>query len=385
MTDSKPLEPYIKQMIVTNASDLFLIVGSPPSLRIEGKIKKLSDKIVTQEYLDGVVKSVLQEDQKYEFESNLELNVALAFDKVNRFRANFFRQMHNSGLVIRRIKVKIPTTDELKLPSIYKDTIMEKRGLILMVGGTGAGKSTSLASMLEYRNENGSGHVITVEDPIEFIHEHKNCLFTQREIGIDTYSYNVALKNALRQSPDVIVIGEIRDRETMESALIFCETGHLCVATLHANNASQAIERALNLFPEEMHQQALITLSQNLLAIFAQRLVENKRGGQSLATEVMLNAGLIKQLIEEDKIKQISEIMEKGRDQGMHTFDQSLLELINKGEISVDVALRESDNPNNLRLRVNQQKTIDPNAGTQYSVEKNVDLTGHLEEEEGNF
>ncbi len=348
------------EMVNKEASDIYLTVGYPPSLRIENKIVHAGNAKLTNEDINSFIAEMLNESQRSEFESTLELNVAIHSYHGKRFRANFFHQQHNRGIVIRRIRVEIPTFESLGLPEIYGKLIMEKRGLVLMVGASGAGKSTSLAAMLGYRNQYGSGHIITVEDPIEFIHEHKNCIFTQREIGIDTYSYGTALKNALRQTPDVIVIGEIRDRETMESAIQFCETGHLCVATLHANNSNQAVERIINLFPEEMSKQTLLTLSQNLKAVISQRLVPSISGMRCLAIEIMLNQGLVKKLIEEGKIKEIKEMMEKNKDQGMISFDQYLLDLFLKGKITEETALNESDNPGNLRLKISQEKSGNP-------------------------
>lgn len=351
---------YLNEVLKQEASDLYLTVGFAPSIRVNNKIIAVEQSTLKREDINLIVSDLLDENKKAEFETTLELNTAIENFHSKRFRANFFYQQHNPGIVIRRIRTDIPTPESLSLPEVYKKLIMEKRGLVLMVGAAGSGKSTSMASMLGHRNNTGSGHIITVEDPIEYIHEHKGCIFTQREIGIDTYSYATALKNALRQTPDVIVIGEIRDRETMENALIFCETGHLCLATLHANNSNQAIERMVNLFPEEIHKQVLVTLSQNLKAVLSQRLVENTKSTRSLAVEVLLNVGLIKQHIEEGKIKEIKEVMEKNKDQGMQSFDQALLDLFLKGTITEETAMREADNPNNLRLKINQEKTANP-------------------------
>jgi twitching motility protein PilU len=363
----KTIEAYLDEMVKRDASDLFLTVECPPSLRVDNKIVEFDMPGLQEAEIELIINDVLDDDQRAEFESNMELNIALRGKDEERFRVNFFRQQHHTGLVIRRIKAEIPSTAMLNLPSSYTNAVMEKRGLVLLVGSVGSGKSTSMAAMIEHRNEKGSGHIITIEDPIEYIHHHKNCIFTQREVGIDTFSYGIALKNALRQSPDVIVIGEIRDREVMEDALLFCETGHLCVATLHANNSSQAVERVINFFPEEMHHQMHITLSQNLKAIFSQRLVENLKGGRSLVPEVLLNEGLIKELIMDGKYKEIKEAMERSRDQGMQTFDQCLLDMVMDGTISAEVAIREADNVNNLKLKINQERTAKdrkPLAGT---------------------
>ncbi len=350
------IHPYLNAMIMQGASDLYLTIGYPPSLRVNGEIVKLEAPALLPEDMDALLEDTLNDEQYDEFESTLELNMALASQDGNRFRVNVFRQMQETGMVIRSIKSQIPTFEELNLPEIYKDFIMAKRGLVLMVGSTGSGKSTSLAVMLEHRNQHGSGHVVTIEDPIEYVHHHNQCIFTQREIGMDTYSYGIALKNALRQSPDVMVIGEIRDRETIENAILFCETGHLVVATLHASNANQAIERIINLFPEEMHHQILLTLSQNIRSIVSQRLVEGKKGGRVLAYEIMINEGLIKSLIEENKINELKEVMKRNEDRGMITFDKCLLDLVKRGEITAKVALQEADSPSNLRLRISQSE-----------------------------
>ena len=352
------INTYLQEMVKQDASDLFMTIGCPPSMRIGNTIVAMDIPVFEAEDIQALLDDMLNEDQVDEFESTLELNVALALKSGQRFRVNVFRQKNQNGMVIRLIKSQIPTFEELNAPPIYGKFILERRGLVLMVGATSSGKSTSLASMLEYRNNHGTGHIITIEDPIEYYHEHQNCIVTQREVGIDTYSYGMALKNALRQSPDVVMIGEIRDRETLENAILFCETGHLVVATLHANNTNQAIERITNLFPEEMHKQVLMTLSQNIKAVVSQRLVENKQGTRHLAYEIMINEGLIKNLIEEGKIKEIKEIMEKNTDRGMITFDQCLYDLLTKDIITAEVALREADNPSNLRLRINQNRTL---------------------------
>lgn len=348
--------PYLNQLIENDGSDLFITVGCPPSLRIGDKIVAMNVPSLEVEDIEAFVEDILTEDQQDDFESTLELNIAFALDDGERFRINLFKQKHSTGMVIRRIRSVIPSLSDLSLPSAYADFIMQKRGLVIMVGATGSGKSTSLASMLDYRNTMGNGHIITIEDPIEFYHSHKSCIITQREVGIDTYSYGIALKNALRQSPDVLMIGEIRDRETLENAILFCETGHLVVATLHANNANQAIERIINLFPEEQHHQIQSVLSLNLKSVISQRLVEGTQKSRVLAYEILINEGLIRSLIEDGKIKELKDVMEKNVDQGMITFDQCLYNFVLNGTISLDVALRESDNPSNLRLRITQHQ-----------------------------
>ena len=348
------ITPYLKTMVEENASDLYVVAGVPPSIRVEGHIEHLDVPILMEEHIEELVKDFLTEDQYEEFRSTLELNIATSLENGERFRINLFVQKRSTAFVVRHIKSQIPTIEQLRLPPIYKRFIMEKRGLVLMAGATGSGKSTSLAAMINHRNLEKSGHIITVEDPIEFFHEPKKCIVTQRELGIDTYSYGIALKNALRQSPDIILIGEIRDRETLENAILFCETGHLVVATIHANNSHQTLERIINLFPEEMKMQILTTLSQNLHAIISQRLIDGVHNQRVLAHEIMINEALVKVLIAEDKITELKEIMEKNEDQGMITFDNCLLKLIMEEKISIETALQEADNPSNLRLKITQ-------------------------------
>lgn len=345
----------LNEFVETGASDCYFTVGNPPAFRFSNGIKNQPEDRLTQEDIDLILKLLLSDDAISEFESTLEYNTAVVWNDA-RFRVNVFRQRQQTGIVLRRIRTDIPSINQLLLPPIYANLALEKRGLILLVGATGSGKSTSLAAMLGHRNDYGSGHIVTIEDPIEFIHEHNRCIFTQRDVGIDTYSFGIALKNALRQSLDVIVIGEIRDRETMEHAINFSETGHLCLATLHTNNANQTIERIINFFPEEMHKQILLNLSLNLKAVLSQRLIPNINGERRIALEVMLNTGVIRELIAEGRVKEIREHIEKGRDSGMKTFEQSLLELYAEGTISEEIALAESDNPANLRLSIKQHK-----------------------------
>lgn len=357
MSNSEHIDAYLSAMVSQRASDLYLTFGCPPSLRITDMIEPQGNTALTDEDLDRYMRQLITDSQIDEFESTLELNTAISWQGRSRFRINVFKQQQHIGLAIRRIQTDIPSIESLGLPKTYGDLIALKRGLILVVGPTGSGKTTSLAAMIGHRNTQIGGHIITVEDPIEYVHQHQRCIVTQRDVGIDTYSFAIALKNALRQRPDVVVIGEIRDREVMEQAIYFAETGHLCVATLHANNSNQAIERALNFFPEERHQQVLLNLSLNVRAILSQRLVPNLLGARSLAVEIMLNNGLIKQLIEEGKVRQIKELIEKGSDEGMTTFDQSLYDLYSKGIIAEDVAIAEADNPANVRLMVKQSET----------------------------
>jgi twitching motility protein PilU len=351
-----PVASIIDQFIARSASDLYLTVGALPSMRIGQAMETIGNTRLSDAHMQEVLQALVSHDVIDEFQSTLEYNTAIEWKDGSRLRMNIFRQRQHTGVVIRRIRAEIPGLDALGLPKIYSDLIMEKRGLILVVGPTGSGKSTSLASMLNYRNHFGAGHIVTIEDPVEFTLEHKNCIISQRDVGIDTYSFGIALKNALRQMPDVIVIGEIRDRETMEHAIVFAETGHLCLATLHANNANQAIERVINFFPEEKHAQLLLNLSLNLKAVLSQRLMDNIQGSRSIALEIMLNQGLIRNLIQEGRVKEIKEQIEKSRDMGMQSFDQSLIDLYTNGIITETMALAESDNPANVRLAIKQHE-----------------------------
>lgn len=348
----------LQEAFERDASDLYLTFGSPPTLRIHDELIPLPYPNLDDAMLEQILENLLTHDQRDEFHTTLELNTGYNFKDKAQFRINVFKQRQHLGLVLRYIRHTIPTLESLSLPKVYKDLIMMKRGLVLVVGQTGSGKSTSLASMIGYRNTHGSGHIVTVEDPIEFVHEKRNCIVTQRDVGVDTYSYGMALKNTLRQRPDVIVIGEIRDRETMEHAITFSETGHLCLATLHANNSSQAVERILNFFPEEHQKQVQLNLSMNLRAILSQRLISNLKGTRNVIVEVLLNEGLIKEQIQQGRIKEIRDTMIRNRDQGMQTFDQALLDLYINGVITEEVALQEADNASNLRLSIKQQ-TID--------------------------
>ncbi len=345
---------YLNMMIKEGASDFFLTVGIPGTLKVKSDFIKIMEPAHNESSIEKIVKEFLTEEQWLEFTSTLELNVAVSTEENERFRINIFYNMRNIGLVVRHIKSQIPSLDQLGVPEIYKKLIVQKRGLFLVVGATGSGKSTTIAALLEHRNQNGSGHVISIEDPIEFVFQHKNCIFTQREINIDTFSYNIALKNALRQAPDVLFIGEIRDKDSMESALTFSETGHLVVATVHANNSNQAIERILTFYPEESSNQILTSLSHTLNAVVAQRLVKNIQGGLTLAYEIMINEGLIRELIKEGKVTEIKDVMKQNINNGMMTFDECLFKLIKDKVIDKDTAIREADNPNNLKLRLSQ-------------------------------
>lgn len=349
----------LEDMVTRRASDLYLTYDSPAALRINDNIVAVNRSSLHDEDIQRYISQLLSPEQQDEFHSTFELNMALNFSDTARFRVNVFRQQGHHGIVIRRIENNIPTIESLKLPPIYGELAMLKRGLILVSGQTGAGKSTSLAAMVGHRNTYGQGHIITVEDPIEFVHQHDKCIITQRDVGLDTYSYALALKNALRQRPDLVVIGEVRDREVMEQAIYFAETGHLCIATIHANNASQTIERVINFFPEDRHPQILLNLSLNLRATLSQRLMRTLDGGRTLALEIMLNRGLIKQHIELGKIRQLREMIEKGAMDGMQTFDQHLFDLYQRRIIGEEVALAESDSVANLRMQIQNHKALD--------------------------
>lgn len=362
MTHHPHLSTLLDAMIAKDAADLYLTKGCPATLRLNDKLEKIGDPL-TGEHITALIREVLTPEQFQVYEQTWEFNSAYHWNDQARFRVNVFRQQQEPGVVIRRISTKIPSFTDLNLPEAYQKLAMEKRGLVLLVGPTGSGKSSSLAAMVGHRNRNSHGHIITIEDPIEFIHFHDGCIITQRDVGIDTISFEAALKNALRQRPDVVLIGEIRDRDAMEHAINFAETGHLCLATLHANNSYQAIERVLSFFPEEKHRQVLMNLALNLRGILSQRLLPNKYGRRSIATEIMLNEGLVKQLIEEGKIKEIRTIMEKNRDMGMQSFDQSLLDLFIRGEITEEQALAESDNAPGLRLQISQARGVRASQG----------------------
>src|SRR3990172_3999193 len=343
----------LKLMKHKKASDLFVTAGVPPSIKVDGKIVPVTKQALTPEQSRAFAYGIMNEEQRRGFEAHNEVNFAIAPQEIGRFRVNVFMQQQRVGMVLRTIQTEIPRFDDLNLPKALTDIALTKRGLVLFVGGTGSGKSTSLAAMIGYRNEYSYGHILTIEDPIEFVHDHKNCIVTQREVGVDTESYEVALKNAMRQAPDVILIGEIRSRETMDLAVQFAETGHLCLATLHANNANQALDRVINFFPEEKRNQLLMDLALNLKAVISQRLIPMKNGkGRVPAVEVMVNSPLIADLIMEGNIPGIKEIMAKSGEAGMQTFDQSLFTLFEADLISYDDALRNADSVNDIRLRI---------------------------------
>ncbi len=356
MTGAPVVLRYFMAMNERQASDLYLTVGFPPTLRIEGTLQHVREEPMSVEEINEILSSILTNRQRREFEAQMELNTSLDVGKFGRFRLNCLRQRQFPALVIRRIVSKIPTFSELRLPPLLSGLALEKRGLILVTGMTGSGKSTTLASMVDYRNSREAGHIITIEDPIEYFHEHKKSVVTQREIGVDTESYTIALKNVLRQRPDVILVGEIRDREVMEQALTAAETGHLCLATLHTNNAYQSIERIVNFFPEDHHSQIRLNLSMNLKAIISQRLLPSPKQGMVVAAEVMLNQGLVKELIHKGEITKIREIMEQNAPMGMCTFDQCLLKLHVEGLITEETAISQADQPGDLKIRLQQIK-----------------------------
>lgn len=346
-------EKLLRLMVEKGASDLFITAGVSPSMKVNGKILPVTKTPLSPEQTRETVLGVMTEAQRREFAEKRECNFAISARGIGRFRVSAFYQRNLVGMVLRRIEVNIPTIEELRLPEILKKLAMTKRGLVIFVGATGTGKSTSLASMIGYRNKNSSGHIITVEDPIEFIHQHQNCIVTQREVGIDTDSFEVALKNTLRQAPDVILIGEVRSKETMEHAVAFAETGHLCLATLHANNANQALDRIIHFFPTEMHQQVWMDLSLNLKAIVAQQLIPTPDGkGRRAAIEVLLNTPLAADIIRKGEVHELKPLMARSNELGMQTFDQALYKLYSAGEITYDDALLHADSANDLRLMI---------------------------------
>ncbi|HZW21487.1 PilT/PilU family type 4a pilus ATPase [Noviherbaspirillum sp.] len=347
------MHQLLKVMHQQGGSDLFISADFPPSMKHQGAMKPLSQQKLTGEVTRKLAQSLMNEKQLAEFDAELECNFAISLPNVCRFRVNVFVQQQQAGMVIRTIAAEIPSFEKLQLPEILKDVIMTKRGLVLVVGGTGSGKSTTLAAMIDHRNANSSGHIITVEDPVEYVHKNKSCLITHREVGVDTLSWHHALKNTLRQAPDVILIGEIRDTETMEHAIAFAETGHLCLGTLHANNANQTIDRIINFFPEERRAQLLGDLSANLRAIISQRLVRTEDGkGRKAAIEILLNTPTIAEQILKGQFHGIKETMAKSRELGMRTFDQALFDLYNEGFIGYDEAIRNADSANELRLQI---------------------------------
>jgi twitching motility protein PilU len=340
-------------MVSRKGSDLFITAGFPPAIKVDGKVTPATTQVLTAQHTLELARAIMNDRQRADFEEHKECNFAINPQTIGRFRVNAFIQQGRTGLVLRTINTVIPTLDELNLPPVLKDIALAKRGLVLFVGGTGCGKSTSLAAMIGFRNENSYGHIVTIEDPIEFVHEHRNCIITQREVGVDTESWEAALKNTLRQAPDVILIGEIRDRETMEHAIAFAETGHLCIGTLHANSTNQALDRVVNFFPEDKRDQLLMDLSLNLRGLVSQRLIPIKGSkGRVPAVEIMLNSPLISDLIFKGDVPEIKEIMKRSRELGMQTFDQSLFDLFENDSITYEDALRNADSINDLRLQI---------------------------------
>jgi twitching motility protein PilU len=347
------MHDLLRMMVQKDGSDLFITAGAVPSMKVDGKMTPLSNQSLSPQHTQVLVRSIMNDRQMAEFDASQECNFAISLPGVSRFRVNAFTQRGSVGVVLRVIRSDIPEFADLDLPPTLKDVAMTSRGLVIFVGATGSGKSTSLAAMVGYRNENSKGHIITIEDPIEFIHNHRNCIVTQREIGVDTESYEIALKNTLRQAPDVILIGEIRDRETMDYAIAFAETGHLCLSTLHANSTNQALDRIINFFPEERRAQLLMDLSLNLKGIISQRLIAKADGeGRIPAVEVMLNTPLMSDLIFKGSVHEIKELMSKSNELGMQTFDQALFVLYEAGKITYEDALRNADSLNDLRLRI---------------------------------
>jgi len=350
---TKFMYDLLRALVAKKGSDLFLTANFPPAMKVDGRMTPVSQQALSAGHTQMLARSIMNDRQAADFEAHKECNFAISPAGIGRFRVNCFVQQGQVGIVLRVITTAIPNFEDLTLPPVLKDVAMTKRGLVIFVGATGSGKSTSLAAMIGYRNENSYGHIITIEDPVEFVHPHKNCLVTQREVGVDTDSWETALKNTLRQAPDVILIGEIRDREVMEHAIAFAETGHLCLATLHANNANQAMDRIINFFPEDRRQQLLMDLSLNLKGVISQRLIPLKEGkGRAAAVEVLLNSPLISDLIFKGEVHEIKEVMKKSRELGMQTFDQALFDLYEKGRIGYEDALRFADSTNEVRLAI---------------------------------
>lgn len=362
--------PFLKLMVDKNASDLFFSVGTPPHMKIEGTTQPVGQAPLKSQQMSEIAKSIMNDAQQKEFDETMELNMALSVEKVGRYRINVFRQRGEIAMVVRYIKEDIPSLAELNLPDTLSSIVMEQRGLVLVVGATGSGKSTALASMIDYRNNHESGHILTIEDPIEFTHDHKKSIVDQREVGIDTQNYENALKNAMREAPDVILIGEIRDRSTMKHAIAYAETGHLCLSTLHANNANQTMDRIINFFPEDAKRQLLLDLSLNLRAIISLRLIPGLEHKRVPAVEVLLNTPYISDLIDKGKIDEIKEVMERSTEQGMQTFDQALLQLYKDEKISKENAIRFADSKNNVSLKIRLSEEGKEEKDTDFTIEE---------------
>ncbi|HET7773132.1 MAG TPA: PilT/PilU family type 4a pilus ATPase [Burkholderiaceae bacterium] len=364
---TKFMHDLLKLMLQKRGSDLFITAAFPPAFKIDGRVVPVSNQALTHVHTAELARAIMNDKQAAEFENKMECNFAINPSGIGRFRCNAFVQQGMVGMVLRTIPASIPTVEGMGLPPQLKDIVMAKRGIVLLVGATGSGKSTSMAAMLRHRNETTHGHIITIEDPIEFVHPHANCIISQREVGVDTESWEAALKNALRQAPDVVQIGEIRDKDTMENAIVFAETGHLCLATLHANNSNQAIDRIINFFPEEKRQQLLMDLSLNLRAMISQRLIPLKDSkGRAAACEILINSPLISDMIFKGEVGEIKDVMKRSRELGMQTFDQHLFDLFEDGKISYEDALRNADSVNDLRLRIKLESKLaqrDPSLG----------------------
>jgi twitching motility protein PilU len=370
----KLMQDLLRRMVEKKGSDLFITAGFPPAIKVDGEIRPQSDRPLSPEQSAGLVRAIMNDRQSREFDATKECNFAIAPPGIGRFRVSAFLQQGFTGAVLRTINAKIPTLDELELPAVLKDVVLSKRGFVILVGGTGSGKSTSLAAMVGYRNEKTRGHIVTIEDPVEYVHAHKGCVITHREVGVDCDSWHQALRNTLRQAPDVILIGEIRDRETMEYGIQFAETGHLVLATLHANSSNQALDRIINFFPEERREQLLMDLSLNIRALISQRLIPRESGpGRIVAMEIMLASPLISDLIFKGEVAKIKEVMSRSNRMGMKTFDQALFELYEGGLVSYEDALRNADSKNELRLKVKLEskramKTADEGGGASLQI-----------------
>lgn len=384
MVRKMKVAPYLKVLVEKDGSDLYLSTGARPSAKFSGTLTPLGKDPAPAGWVESLANELMSEKQKAEFKIKPEMNLALSLPDVGRFRVNIFKQRNEVSMVIRNIVTDIPDLKKLGLPDVLKNVVMLKRGLILFVGGTGSGKSTSLAALIDHRNTNSKGHIITIEDPIEFVHQHKGCIINQREVGMDTDSFEDALKNTLRQAPDVILIGEIRDRETMEHALAFAETGHLAISTLHANNANQALDRIINFFPEEKRRSLLSDLSINLQAFVSQRLIPTADGKRCAAIEILLNSPRIADLIKEGEVLEIKEVMEKSEPMGMQTFDMSLYNLYKAGKITLDEALKNADAENNLRLKIElaEKGNTVTDIGKNQKANSGLSLIVHEEDEE---
>lgn len=381
----KLVQDLLRHMKSRNGSDLFLTTGFPPAIKVDGKLQPVMDKPLSPEQANMMVRSLMNDRQAKEFEATKECNFAISPGDIGRFRVSTFVQQGNVGAVLRTIQTEIPTFEQLDLPEVLKDVVMSKRGLVIFVGATGSGKSTSLAAMVGHRNENSFGHIITIEDPIEYVHPHKNCVITQREVGVDTESWQNALKNTLRQAPDVILVGEIRTAETMEHAINFAETGHLVLSTLHANSANQALDRIINFFSEEKREQVLMDLSLNLRAIISQRLVKRENGGRIAAMEILINTPLISDLIFKGEVSEIKEVMSRSNEQGMVTFDQFLFKLFEDHVISYEEAIKNADSQNELRLAIKLKSKRQPQKLEEDEVVKSMSLEEEIDEEGQSF